>query len=140
MLLFMAERDERVDPRRAVRGEKRRERRHDGEQGSDANEGRRIERCQTEQQAAERARHRRGARQAKPDTHTGECQARAEHEAQHVRPLRAKGPTDSISVTRRFTVYKVTPYSPSAAMTSASAPKNPDSIATSRSCRTDACT
>ena len=45
-----------------------------------------------------------------------------------------------ISVTRRFTVYDVTPYSPSAAMSSASAPKNPESIATTRSCRTDAST
>ena len=43
-----------------------------------------------------------------------------------------------ISVTRRFTAYDVTPYKPRAAMTSASAPKNPESIATSRSCRTDA--
>ena len=45
-----------------------------------------------------------------------------------------------ISVTRRCTAYDVTPYSPSAAISSASAPKTPESIATSRSCVSDAST
>ena len=84
ILLFVAKRDERVDPGRAVRGEQRRQRRHDSEQHSDANKRRRIERCETEQQAPESARHCRGGCEAKPDAQSGQCQALAEHEAEHV--------------------------------------------------------
>jgi hypothetical protein len=52
--LFVAKRDERVDPGGAVCGEQCCQHRHDAEQRRDANEDRRVERCQTEQQGPAR--------------------------------------------------------------------------------------
>lgn len=130
----------RIDPRRASDRQPRRSHADRGKNGHRARERRRIPRRNTVQQAGDEPR--------RPHTHQGACRGAnsdedghaRQHQSNHRRRRRTKGQTIPISVRRRLTAYAVTPYSPSAPSSSASAPKNIDRVATSRSCVSEAST
>ena len=82
-LLFVAKRDERVDPGRAVRGEQCCQRRYDRKQRGDANEGRRIERLGVVQKCRQEAREQTCGDQSGHDSHDDEAKGLAQHQPEH---------------------------------------------------------